>query len=68
MFVVAPAHRHRGIGHDLFAHSLRRAEALACKRLEVHLPAADEERVGFFKSLGFSLSEPQLFVRQLKTK
>lgn len=68
LFVVSAEERHKGIGHDLFAHSLRRAEALGCKRIEVHLPPGEGERLHFFKGQGFELSESALYIRALKPR
>jgi len=51
LFLVAPEHRHKGIGHDLLLQALRRAEALACKRVEMMLPEARDERHAFVRHL-----------------
>ena len=66
LFLVAPEHRSKGIGHDLFAQSLRRAEALGCKRMELYLPPEHETRRAFFLEQGFRQSESHLYVRAVK--
>jgi GNAT superfamily N-acetyltransferase len=63
LFVVAPEHRHKGIGNDLLSQALRRAQALGCKRLEMLLPEARDERRAFFESYGFVNAGDDLFVR-----
>jgi GNAT superfamily N-acetyltransferase len=63
LFLIAPEHRQRGIGHDLLAQALRRTEALACKRVEVYLPAAREDRHAFFESYGFFKAANDLYIR-----
>jgi len=65
LFVVAEAHRGRGVGSDLLAQALRRAEALGCKRVELILPGAREQRHEFFESHGFARSGNDLYVRKL---
>ena len=66
LFVVAADQRGKGIGHDLFALSLRRAEALGCKRIELHLGPANLPQRKFFEDLGFAPSDNALYVRLLK--
>lgn len=63
VFVVAPEQRHRGIGHDLLTQALRRSEALACKRVEIHLPPERDERQIFFEGSGFVRATNDLWVR-----
>jgi GNAT superfamily N-acetyltransferase len=63
MFLIAPDQRHKGIGHDLLSQALRRSEALACKRVEVYLPAGKDDRHAFFESSGFSKNASDLYVR-----
>jgi GNAT superfamily N-acetyltransferase len=63
LFVVAPEHRHKGIGNDLLSQAVRRAQALGCKRLEMLLPEARDERRTFFESYGFVNNGDDLFVR-----
>jgi len=65
LFVVAEAHRGRGVGSDLLAQALRRSEALGCKRVELILPGAREQRHEFFESHGFARSGNDLYVRKL---
>src|SRR4051812_21997515 len=62
LFVVSPEHRHKGIGHDLLLQAMRRAQALACKRLETLLPETRDERHDFFESNGFKNNGNDLFV------
>jgi len=66
LFLVAAEHRGKGIGHDLFAQSLRRAEALGCKRIELYLGPAHVSRRELFLEQGFVLSDNQVYVRPVK--
>jgi GNAT superfamily N-acetyltransferase len=62
LFVVPPEHRGRGIGHDLLLQALRRAEALACKQVEIQLlPDQSHE---FFEKTGFVRGASDLYVRK----
>jgi GNAT superfamily N-acetyltransferase len=63
LFLVPPEQRGKGIGHDLLAQALRRADALACKRIEIQLPLARDQRHEFFEKTGFVRFENDLFVR-----
>jgi GNAT superfamily N-acetyltransferase len=63
LFLVAPDQRHKGIGHDLLGQALRRSEALACKRVEIHLPGARDDRHMFFEGSGFARDGNDLYVR-----
>ena len=63
LFVIAPEHRHKGIGDDLLSQALARAEALGCKRVEMLLPEPREERHSFFESYGFVDNGNDLYVR-----
>ena len=63
LFMVAPEHRKSGIGNDLLVQALRRTEALACKRVEVYLPEAKDDRHVFFESYGFARSANALYIR-----
>ena len=65
LFVVEPEQRNRGIGHDLLAQAMRRAEALACKRIEILLPEARSERHGFFENYGFVNNGNDLWIRKI---
>ena len=65
LFLVAPEHRHKGIGHDLLLQALRRAEALACKRVEMMLPEARDERHAFVESYGFANNGNDLYIRKI---
>lgn len=61
-FAIAEEHRGKGIGKDLFDSVIRRAEALGCKRLEVHLPGTRDGRHRFFEERGFARAGDELFV------
>ena len=63
LFLVSPDQRGKGIGHALFAQALRRAEALGCKRMEIYLPPARDDRHTFFEQAGFARDGNELFVR-----
>jgi GNAT superfamily N-acetyltransferase len=65
MFVVGEAHRGKGVGSDLLAQAVRRAQALGCKRLELNLPGARDQRHEFFEQHGFTRSGDDLFVRKV---
>lgn len=66
LFLVTHDQRGHGLGQDLLAHSTRRAEALACKRLELHLPPGNEVRRDFFLQHGFTATESLVYVKPLK--
>ena len=61
-FHIAPEHRNKGIGSDLLDMVLRRAEALACRRIELALPGPRDGRHEFFERHGFSRTAEELFV------
>lgn len=63
LFLITPEQRGKGIGHDLLVQALRRAEALACKRVEMLLPEARDDRHAFFEGYGFVNNGNDLFVR-----
>jgi GNAT superfamily N-acetyltransferase len=65
LFAVEEAERGKGVGSDLLAEALRRAHALGCKRVELRLPGARDDRHDFFESHGFSSSGDSLYVRRL---
>jgi GNAT superfamily N-acetyltransferase len=65
LFVVSPEWRHRGIGNDLLTQALRRAEALACKRVEMLLPELRTERHTFFENHGFVNNGNDLWIRKV---
>jgi len=65
LFLVAKEHQGKGIGEDLFAQVRRRAQALGCKRMELYLPAARDERHTFFEATGFARSGDELYVRPI---
>jgi GNAT superfamily N-acetyltransferase len=68
LFLITPDHRGKGIEGDLLAQSLRRAEALGCKRIEIYLPPERDYRHTFFESSGFSKNNNDLFVRAAAPK
>jgi GNAT superfamily N-acetyltransferase len=63
LFLVEPKHRGKGIGHDLLGHAMRRAEALACKRMEILLPEPRDDRHAFFEGYGFVNNGFDLFIK-----
>ena len=64
LFVVAQEHRNKGVGTDLLTQALRRSEALACKRIELHLPAERDSLHEFFEQNGFEKKGDLLYVKQ----
>lgn len=65
LFLVAPEHRGRGIGHDLLSQAIARAQALACKRMEVLLPEPRDDRHDFFEGYKFVNNGFDLYVRAM---
>ena len=65
LFLVAPEHRNKGIGHDLLSQAMRRAEALACKRMEVMLPEPRDGRHEFFEGYKFVNNGFDLFIKAM---
>jgi GNAT superfamily N-acetyltransferase len=65
VFVVSAAYRGKGVGSDLLAQAMRRAQALGCKRVELRLPGTREERHDFFEAHGFSDCGDALYVRRV---
>jgi len=65
LFAVDVGYRGNGVGSDLLAQALRRAEALGCKRFELRLPGSRDYRHEFFEEHGFSPSGDALYVRRL---
>jgi GNAT superfamily N-acetyltransferase len=63
LFLVAPDQRKKGIEQDLLNQSLRRAEALGCKRVEIYLPPERDDRHEFFEGNEFKKNNNDLFVR-----
>lgn len=63
LFFVADEHRHKGVGGDLFAAAMKRIEALACKRIELHLPPQRDGRHEFFEQFGFLRAPDDLYVK-----
>ena len=50
---VEAGQRGKGVGSDLLAQAMRRAEALGCKRVELRLPGIRDHRHEFFEEQGF---------------
>ncbi|HEX9603102.1 MAG TPA: GNAT family N-acetyltransferase [Myxococcales bacterium] len=65
LFAVDAGQRGKGVGSDLLAQAMRRAEALGCKRMELRLPGTRDDRHDFFEEHGFSLGGEALYVRRL---
>ena len=65
LFAVEEAERGKGVGTDLLAQALRRAEALGCRRVELRLPGARDHRHEFFEAQGFTCTGDELYVRRL---
>jgi len=65
LFVVDPSERRKGVGTDLLAQAMRRAEALGCKRVELRLPGSRDDRHEFFEAHGFTSTGDELYVRRL---
>jgi GNAT superfamily N-acetyltransferase len=63
LFLVAPDQRGKGIGHALLAQSLRRAEALGCKRMELYLSQQRGDHHAFFEDAGFVKNDNEVYVR-----
>jgi len=67
LFAVEEEERGKGVGSDLLAEAMRRAHALGCKRIELRLPGARDDRHEFFESHGFTSSGDSLFFRRLSS-
>jgi GNAT superfamily N-acetyltransferase len=65
VFAVEKGQRGKGVGSDLLAQAMRRAQALGCRRIELRLPGARDERHDFFEEHGFALGGDALYVRRL---
>ncbi len=63
LFLVSPDQRGKGIGHALLAQSLRRAEALGCKRMELYLSQQRGDHHAFFEEAGFVKNDNEVYVR-----
>jgi GNAT superfamily N-acetyltransferase len=68
LFVVDEARRGKGVGTDLLMQALRRSEALACKRVELHLTPPRGSLHEFFEQHGFVHSADELYVRQARPR
>lgn len=53
-------HRHRGVGRALMQEMVRRARLAGCRRLHVRFPLADDASAGFFRALGFEVTQVTL--------
>ena len=65
LFAVEEGERGKGVGSDLLAQALRRAQALGCKRVELRLPGSRDDRHDFFEEHGFASTGDALYVRRL---
>ena len=65
VFTAAQAQRGKGVGTDLLAQAMRRAQALGCRRIELRLPGPRDERHDFFEEHGFAHGGDALYVRRL---
>ena len=65
LFAVEAGYRGNGVGNDLLAQAMRRAEALGCKRFELRLPGMRDYRHDFFEEHGFAPSGDALYVCRL---
>jgi GNAT superfamily N-acetyltransferase len=65
LFVVDEARRGKGVGTDLLMQTLRRCEALACKRVELHLTPPRDGLHQFFEEHGFVRGADELYVRKV---
>jgi GNAT superfamily N-acetyltransferase len=65
LFAVDEAERGKGVGTDLLAQAMRRAEALGCRRIELRLPGKRDDRHDFFEAHGFTSTGDSLYVRRL---
>jgi GNAT superfamily N-acetyltransferase len=68
LFFVEEARRGKGVGTDLLMQALRRSEALACKRVELHLSPPRESLHEFFEQHGFVRGADELYVRQARPR
>ena len=51
--VVAPEHRRRGIGRNMFGEALLRARTLGMRRLVAYIDLENDPACAFFASVGF---------------
>src|SRR5947207_12613302 len=65
LFAVDEMERGRGVGTDLLAQAMRRAEALGCRRIELRLPGKRHDRDDCFDAHGFACTGDSLYVRRL---
>jgi GNAT superfamily N-acetyltransferase len=65
LFAVEKEQRGKGVGSDLLAQAMRRAQALGCRRIELRLPGPRDDRHDFFEEHGFADSGDALYVRRL---
>ena len=56
---VDPCHRRRGIGAALVRHAERALAALGCPKINLQIISSNEQVVGFYEALGFSV-EPRI--------
>ena len=65
LFAVEKGQRGKGVGSELLAQAMRRAQALGCRRVELRLPGPRDDRHDFFEEHGFAHSGDALYVRRL---
>jgi GNAT superfamily N-acetyltransferase len=65
LFAVEASYRGKGVGSDLLAQAMQRAEALGCKRVELRLPGSRDYRHEFFEEQRFVPGGDTLYVRRL---
>jgi GNAT superfamily N-acetyltransferase len=65
LFAVEEGERGKGVGTDLLAQAVRRAEELGCRRIELRLPGDRDDRHDFFEAHGFTSTGDYLYVRRL---
>ncbi|HEB53156.1 MAG TPA: GNAT family N-acetyltransferase [bacterium] len=51
--VVAPEHRRRGCGRQMFAQALQRAREVGMRRLVAYVDLTNEAAISFFEQVGF---------------
>ncbi|MGV3624342.1 MAG: GNAT family N-acetyltransferase [Archangium sp.] len=53
-------HRHRGVGRSLVLEMMRRAKLAGCRRLHVRFSLVDDAAAGFFRAMGFEVTQVTL--------
>jgi GNAT superfamily N-acetyltransferase len=65
LFAVESGQRGKGVGGELLAQAMARAQALGCKRVELRLPGTRDHRHEFFEEHGFVQGGDALYVCRL---